>query len=121
MTGKLVTRSLSLINQALTRARQVKKWKITLPDLRSRLETVPVTKIRQPDDLLFSALIVKHISDRQLAVDPDVVQYLVTRLERSFSEVRRVIELVDKMALAGNRKITKPFIRELLNDKEQGT
>ncbi|MCR9213503.1 MAG: DnaA/Hda family protein [Proteobacteria bacterium] len=104
----------------MTTTKRVKKWKVKLPDLKSRLGTVPVAKVQQPDDQLFAALIVKHISDRQLAVEPDVVQYLVMRLERSFAEVRRFIALVDAKALAGGRKITKPFIRELLKEKEQG-
>ncbi len=104
----------------MTTTKRVKKWKVKLPDLKSRLGTVPVTKVRQPDDQLFAALIIKHISDRQLAVEPDVVQYLVMRLERSFAEVRRFIALVDSAALAGRRKITKPFIRELLKEKKQG-
>lgn len=106
-------------NLLMTTAKGVKKWKVALPDLKSRLSTVPVTKVKQPDDQLFAALIIKHFSDRQLAVEPDVVQYLVMRLERSFAEVRRFIALVDNEALAGRKKITKPFIRKLLKEKKQ--
>jgi len=95
------------------------KWPITLPDLRSRLGTVPVATVREPDDQLFASLIIKHFSDRQLAVDPDVVQYLLVRLERSFDEARKFVKRLDAQALAKKRKITLSLIRELLK-KEQG-
>src|ERR1700761_2755002 len=35
------------------------RWKVKLPDLRSRLATLPVAEIGSPDDMLLEALLVK--------------------------------------------------------------
>lgn len=94
-------------------------WNIKLPDLKSRLGTIPIAAIREPDDALFAALVVKLFSDRQLAVTPDVVQYMVQRLERSFDEARKFVALLDKNALARKRKITISLLREVFKE-EQG-
>ncbi|MEH6524991.1 MAG: DnaA/Hda family protein [Sneathiella sp.] len=103
----------------ITAGKSPKQWNLTLPDLKSRIGTIPIAKIGEPDDQLFAALVVKHFSDRQLAVTPDVVQYLLVRIERSFAEIARVVSILDKRALAQKRKISIPLIREVLLE-EQG-
>lgn len=94
-------------------------WGLTLADLSSRLGTIPVASIEEPDDALFAALVIKLFSDRQLAVTPDVVQYIVQRLERSFAEARRFVMRLDNSALAKKRKITISLLREVFKE-EQG-
>ncbi|MZR20836.1 hypothetical protein GQF03_00650 [Sneathiella chungangensis] len=93
-------------------------WRLALSDLSSRLGTVPIARIREPDDELFAALVIKLFSDRQLAVTPDVVQYIVQRLERSFQEAGRFVTKLDRSALARKRKITVSLIREVFREEE---
>ena len=87
---------------------------IELRDLRSRLRAVPVVSLLPPDDHLFRALIVKFCADRQLAVDEQIVSYLVTRLERSYAAVRQAIELLDTESLRLGRPITRALAAELV-------
>jgi chromosomal replication initiation ATPase DnaA len=94
-------------------------WRLKLPDLASRLGTIPVAEIKEPDDQLFSALVIKQFSDRQLAVTPEVVQYLLHRIERSFAEIKRIVTIVDNRALAKKKKISLTLLREILKE-EQG-
>ena len=54
-----------------------------LPDLRSRLRALPVVVIAPPDEALLKAVLVKHFTDRQLAVEPHLVAYIALRMERS--------------------------------------
>ncbi|USG59470.1 DnaA/Hda family protein [Sneathiella marina] len=96
-----------------------KQWNLTLPDLASRLGTIPIAAIEEPDDQLFAALVVKHFSDRQLAVTPDVVQYLLNRIERSFAEIARMVSILDKRALAQKRKINIPLVRDVLMEEQE--
>lgn len=103
----------------MTTATVPSAWNVALKDLSSRLGTIPVARIHEPDDALFAALVVKLFSDRQLAVTPDVVQYITQRLERSFAEARRFVRLLDKSALAKKRKITISLLREVFKE-EQG-
>jgi chromosomal replication initiation ATPase DnaA len=94
-------------------------WPVTLPDLRSRLATIPVAEIDKPDDALMDALIVKQFTDRQLAVTPEVVAWLRLRLERSFEAVRAAVARIDAAALAQKRAITLPFLRHVLGDENR--
>ncbi|MDF2368050.1 DnaA/Hda family protein [Sneathiella sp.] len=103
----------------MTTATVPSAWNVALKDLSSRLGTIPVARIHEPDDALFAALVVKLFSDRQLAVTPDVVQYITQRLERSFAEARRFVRLLDKSALAKKRKITISLLRDVFKE-EQG-
>jgi chromosomal replication initiation ATPase DnaA len=89
-------------------------FEIELRDLRSRLRALPVVSLREPDDQLFRALIVKFCADRQLAVDESVVGYLVTRIERSYAAVRQAVELLDREALSLGRPVTRALAAEVL-------
>lgn len=90
------------------------RWGFTLADLTSRLATVPAVRIAPPDDALMEAVLVKLFSDRQLAIDPDVVGYLVRRIDRSFAAARDIVAKADTAALAGKRAVTVPLMREIL-------
>lgn len=89
-------------------------WQRTLPDLVSRLRSLPVVTIGGPDDALLRAVLLKQFTDRQLDIEPSVIAYLATRMERSMSAVRRLVDAVDRAALAAGRKITRQFAGEVL-------
>src|SRR5690606_37468410 len=67
----------------LTARRFPAAWGVALPDLASRLKAAPVVEIREPDDLLLAGVITKLFADRQVEVEPHVVQFLIRRIERS--------------------------------------
>ena len=87
---------------------------IELRDLRSRLRAVPVVSLTPPDDALFRALIVKFSADRQMSIDESVVNYLATRIERSFVAARQAVEMLDAEALRLGRPVTRALAVELL-------
>lgn len=92
------------------------RWPHALPDLVSRLAALDTVAIEPPDDALIAAVRAKLFDDRQLAVDPDVIGYLLARIERSFDAVRRVAAALDAAALARRRRITVALAREVLPD-----
>ena len=47
------------------------QWNVNLPDLRSRLRSIPSIKIQNPDDALLKALLTKLFRDRQIDVTDD--------------------------------------------------
>ncbi len=100
----------------ITAAAPPGQWALRLPDLRSRLAALPAVAIGPPDDALIEAVMVKQFADRQVRVTPDVVAYLVPRLERSLAAVRAVVEALDRTALAEQRSITVPLARQILSD-----
>jgi chromosomal replication initiation ATPase DnaA len=85
-----------------------------IPDLRSRLRALPLVEVQSPDETLLKAVLVKLFADRQLNVEPAVIDYLSLRMERSFAAASRVVATVDRLALAMHRKVTKPLAAEAL-------
>ncbi|AGF75947.1 DnaA regulatory inactivator HdaA [Bartonella vinsonii] len=94
-------------------------WNLKLNDLKSRLNSVMLVEINQPDDALLTTVAFKLFSDRQIIVHPDTVYYLVSRCERSLFSLKRVIDSVDQLALQRKRKITRAVIGEVLNRQIQ--
>ena len=85
-----------------------------VPDLRSRLRALPVVEVRAPDEALLKAVLVKLFADRQLNVDPVVIEFVSVRMERSMAAAARVVAAVDRLALATHRKVTRPLAAEAL-------
>ncbi len=92
----------------------VRDWKLTLPDLSSRLQAAPAAPLSDPDDALLAAVTVKLFSDRQLAVTPELLNYMLTRVERSFAMLGEAIERLDRAALSEKRPITPRFAKRIL-------
>ena len=89
---------------------------IALPDLRSRFRALPAFEIHEPDDSLLGAVLIKLFFDRQLKVDHDVIIFLLKRIERSFESLNNIVRKLDNAALDQKRKITIPFVRNVLKD-----
>jgi chromosomal replication initiation ATPase DnaA len=92
---------------------------IALPDLRSRLRAMALTRIEGPDEALLRALLVKLLADRQLGIAPKVIEYVVKRMERSADTARRFVRELDRHALSLRRDLTVPLAREVLDAMEQ--
>jgi len=96
------------------------RWPIALPDLRSRLAALPTVSIAPPDDGLLEALLAKLFADRQLAVDRGTVIFIVARMERSFDAARRLVDAIDRAALASHRRPSLGLVREIVEKLEGG-
>ena len=83
----------------LTGATPPRQWALSLPDLASRMQATGIAQLSPPDDALLKAVLMKLFADRQLAVAPPVVEYLVTRMERSFDGAGRLVAALDRAAL----------------------
>jgi chromosomal replication initiation ATPase DnaA len=92
------------------------RWALRLPDLASRMRAAPIAELRAPDDALLGAVMVKLFADRQVTVTPEVVSYVLPRMERSFAALRALVVALDEAALAQARAVTVPLAREVLLD-----
>ena len=90
------------------------RWNISLPDLASRLKAVPIVEIGAPDDALLRMVMLKHFADRQLDVDPKVLEFLALHIDRSLHAAAAAVEAVDRLALATGRKINRQLVVEAL-------
>ncbi len=91
-----------------------------IPDLRSRLRALPVVELQPPDETLLKAVLVKLFCDRQLNVEPAVIEFLSVRMERSMEAANRVVAAVDRRALETHRKVTRPLAAEALAALTEG-
>jgi chromosomal replication initiation ATPase DnaA len=91
-------------------------WPVVIPDLASRLRALPVATLQAPDDTILRAVIVKLAADRQLALDQSVVNYLTTRIERSFAAARATVIALDNEALRQGRPVTRALAAEMFRE-----
>jgi hypothetical protein len=71
------------------------EWTVRLPDLRSRLAATPVLRIGPPDDRLVADLLAYLFDRRELDARPDLVAWLVKRVERSHLAIIRVVDRLE--------------------------
>lgn len=89
-------------------------WGLATRDLLSRLRRAPAVEIAEPDDAFLRAILVKLFADRQLRVEANLIDYLVPRIERTFSAAQAIVETLDAEALARNRAVTRALAAECL-------
>lgn len=89
--------------------------KLTLPDLRSRILSIPSVAIESPDSELLKAVLLKHLSDRNLQINAVAVDYIIPRIERSFTKLISLINRLESFSRISKRPITIPLIKEALN------
>ena len=89
---------------------------IALPDLASRLSTLPVTTLDDPDDTLLGAVLTKQFRDRQLAPSPSVIPYILTYMDRSFTAAAQVVAHLDAQSLTTKKPITRAMAAQVLQN-----
>ena len=90
---------------------------IKLRDLASRVSTMTTVELKPPDDELIKGVMRKLFKDRQIEVPSEVVNYLTIRMERSFKEVSRMVDRLDKTSLSEKNAITLSLARRILQEK----
>ncbi|WP_108661089.1 hypothetical protein [Acuticoccus kandeliae] len=87
---------------------------LTLADLASRLRAVPEVALDAPDDWLLRRVLVDAFLERQLPAEPAVVNFLLTRMERTLHAAREIVEDMDRRGLAEGKGPTRPLAARVL-------
>ncbi len=90
-------------------------WSLALPDLASRMQATPTCTLKEPDDELLAAVLMKQMGDRQILPTPGTIPFLVRRMPRAFGDVGRVVAALDKLALERRRPVTRALAAEVLD------
>ena len=90
------------------------KFNFRLPDLVSRIRNCLVVGIKNPDDNLIYALLIKYLSDRQINIDKKLIEYIIKRINRSYEEIFLFIHNIDKLSLKKGKPINLKTIKEVL-------
>jgi chromosomal replication initiation ATPase DnaA len=99
----------------VTAATAPRDWGLHLPDLLSRMQAAPLTRLEAPDDALLSAVLIKLFADRQIVVPASLIPYLVARMPRTIGAARSLVAVLDARALQAGRPITRALAAELLD------
>ena len=91
-------------------------WPAELPDLRSRLNAMPVAEIEEPDDEVLEGVLRKFFRERSIRAPKDVYTYLLRRMERSIPAARDLVKRLDELADEEQRPISRTLARQILED-----
>jgi chromosomal replication initiation ATPase DnaA len=86
----------------------------SLIDLKSRSKNFILQNIEKPDDNLIFALILKNLSDRQISIDKKLIDFIIKRIDRSYSKIFDFIYKVDELSLKKKKPIDLKIIKEVL-------
>jgi chromosomal replication initiation ATPase DnaA len=92
------------------------EFQFKLQDLISRSKNFVLTTILNPDDELMFALILKNLSDRQISLDKKLINYIIKRIDRSYSKISEFIYKIDEMSLKKKKPIDFKIIKEFLGE-----
>ena len=87
-----------------------------LNDLNSRAKNFLLQSIEKPDDDLVFALLVKNLSDRQIFIEKKLINYVIKRIDRSYSKIFEFIYKIDEMSLKKKKSIDLKIIKEVLGE-----
>ena len=87
-----------------------------LNDLNSRAKNFLLQSIEKPDDDLVFALLVKNLSDRQISIEKKLINYVIKRIDRSYSKIFEFIYKIDEMSLKKKKSIDFKIIKEVLGE-----
>ncbi|AVX04486.1 hypothetical protein MXMO3_01962 [Maritalea myrionectae] len=112
----------NLLNQSMrsqmpllmTADRPLAEWPLETQDVRSRLRLALNLEISPLDDAHLAQLFVKLFDDRQIQIDPGLIPYLLSRMERSPAHVVTLVEMMDQMSLERHKPISKRLAGEAL-------
>jgi DnaA family protein len=88
---------------------------IGLPDLVSRLSWGLTEQVKPLDDEEKITAIQHRATQRGLFLSDEVVKFLLNRLSRDMGSLIKSLDVLDKASIQEQRKITIPFIKEVLS------
>ena len=118
---KLIYTLLNIIDQdnkflIITSSKPIAEIDFELEDLKSRTKNCLLAKIEKPDDELMFALILKNLSDRQITLDKKLIDFIIKRIERSYSKIFEFIYKIDEISLKKKKSIDFKIINEALEE-----
>lgn len=89
---------------------------VTLPDLRSRLGWGTLVRLKALDDDDKLAALRMRARQRGLDLPDDAAAYLIRRVARDAHTLFALLDRLDAASLAAKRRLTVPFLRQVLED-----
>ncbi len=92
----------------------INEIKFNLSDLTSRSKNCIYVEIENPDDELLFAIILKNFSDRQIKIEKKIINFIISRIDRSYRKIDEFIYKIDELSLKKKKPINLKTIKEIL-------
>ena len=92
----------------------INEIKFKLSDLTSRSKNCIYAEIENPDDELLFAIILKNFSDRQIKIEKKIINFIISRIDRSYRKIDEFIYKIDELSLKKKKPINLKTIKEIL-------
>lgn len=90
---------------------------VRLPDLASRLSRLPVFKLQPLSEDERAEALQLRARHRGLDLPAETASYLLNRSKRDMASLYALLDKLDAAALRAQRRLTIPFVREVLSDE----
>jgi len=100
----------------ITSRNSPKNMFLSLEDLLSRLNSFLVVEIKEPDEDLLKKIIIKGLQIHQIEIDDEHIDYLINRMERTYTSAKKIAYLIDKISLEKKINISKDFLKKILDN-----
>jgi DnaA family protein len=88
---------------------------IQLPDLKTRLNWGLTLKIQPLNDSDCIAALIFKADQMGFEITPQIGRFLLTHYDRDLASLWALLDKLDKASLAAKRKLTIPFLKQILN------
>ena len=106
----------SFINQVL-QLNNIKRIKVNLIDLKSRLDSFMEIQINLPTDDLIKVIISKTFSDKQIDLSNKNLEFIIKNIERSYEKIFKFTTDIDNISLSTGKSININLIKKVLSDE----
>jgi chromosomal replication initiation ATPase DnaA len=89
-------------------------WPSSIPDLRSRLASLAVARLQEPDEALLEVVLRRICREQFIQLSDDAARYLARRLPRTFAAVRQIAAELDASLVKGAKPVSLPAARKAL-------
>lgn len=89
-------------------------WPVALSDLHSRLASLAVERVEEPDDELLARVLARLCKARFIKLSDKAASYLLAHMERSFAAAHALAEAIDRVHVRGSRPISIPIAARAL-------
>lgn len=88
---------------------------LQLADLRSRLQLCVPFEVHELDDAGKAAVLRQNAAQRGLELREDAAHYILQHSARDMQALLDVLDVLDRLSLAEQRRLTLPFIKSCMN------
>ena len=98
----------------LTARTRPASWPAEIPDLRSRLNAMPVAEIAEPDDEVLTGVLRKFFRELYITPQDEVYPYLVKRMIRTIPGARAIVEALHEPDAVSPQPVSRALARQIL-------